>query len=43
VEENFEESLEDNIRCYDVVETNVFLTKEEHDKFIEENDKFIQE
>jgi hypothetical protein len=43
VDENFEESLEDNIHCCDDVETNVFLTKEEHDKFIEENDKFMQE
>jgi ribonuclease HI len=43
VDENFEESLEDNIHCCDDVETYVFLTKEEHDKFMDENDKFMQE
>jgi hypothetical protein len=43
VNENFEESLEDNIHyCHDT-ETEVFLTKEEHGQFMDENDKFMQE
>jgi hypothetical protein len=41
--ENFDESLEDNIHCCDDTETNVFLTKEEHDQFMDANDKFMQE
>jgi hypothetical protein len=43
VDENFDESLEENIHCCDDTETGVFLTKEEHDKFMDENDKFMQE
>jgi hypothetical protein len=43
VNENFDESLEDNIHCCDDTETDVFLTKEEHDQFMDANDKFMQE
>jgi hypothetical protein len=37
VNENFDESLD----CCDDTETNVFLTKEEHDQFMDANDKFM--
>jgi hypothetical protein len=43
VNENFDESIEDNIHCCGGVETYVFLTKEEHDQFMDANDKFMQE
>jgi len=43
VDENFDESLEDNIHCCDNTETYVFLTKEEHDQFMDANDNFMQE
>ena len=31
------------MHCYDDTKTNVFLTKEEHDQFMDANDKFIQD
>jgi len=43
VNENFNESFEENIHCFDDTETNVFLTKEDHDQFMDANDKFMQE
>jgi hypothetical protein len=43
VNENFDESIEDNIHCCVGTETYVFLTKEEHDQFMDANDKFMQE
>jgi hypothetical protein len=31
------------MHCCDDTETNVFLTKEEHDQFMDANDKFMQD
>jgi hypothetical protein len=31
------------MHCCDDIETNVFLIKEEHDQFMDANDKFMQE
>jgi hypothetical protein len=39
--ENFDPTIEDNMHCCEDTETNVFLTKEEHDQFMGANDKFM--
>jgi hypothetical protein len=43
VNEDFDQTIEDNMHCCDDTETNVFLTKEEHDQFMDANDKFMQD
>jgi hypothetical protein len=43
VNEYFDQTIEDNMHCCDDTETNVFLTKEEHDQFMDANDKFMQD
>jgi hypothetical protein len=43
VNENYDENFEDNMHCYDGDETKVFLTKEEHDQFMDANEIFMQE
>ena len=43
VDEDFDQTIEDNMHCFDDTETNVFLTKEDHDQFMDANDKFMQE
>ena len=37
------ENFEDNMNCCDGDETEVFLTKEEHDQFMDANEIFMQE
>ena len=40
--ENFEESPED-IHFFDLEDRQIYLTKEEHDQFMDANDKFMQD
>jgi hypothetical protein len=41
--EDFDQIIEDHMHCCDDTETNVFLTKGEHDQFMDANDEFMQE
>jgi hypothetical protein len=43
VNENFDENFEDDMHCCDGDEIEVFLTKEEHDQFMDANEIFMQE
>jgi hypothetical protein len=43
VNENYDNNFEDNMHCYDGDETEVFLTNEEHDHFMDANEIFMQE
>jgi hypothetical protein len=43
VNENYDDNFEDNMHCCDGDETEVFLTKEEHDQFMDANEIFMQE
>jgi hypothetical protein len=41
--EDYDEYFEDNVNCYDDKETEVFLTKEEHDQFMDASEIFLQD
>ena len=43
VNEDYDGYFEDNMNCCDDKETKVFLTKEEHDQFVDANDIFMQD
>jgi hypothetical protein len=43
VNQNYDENFEDNMHCCDSDETEVFLTKEEHDQLMDSNEIFMQE
>ena len=43
VNENYDDNFEDNMHCCDGDETEVFLTKEEHNQFMDANEIFMQE
>jgi hypothetical protein len=40
---DFDQIIKDHMHCCDDTETNVFLTKREHDQVMDANDKFMQE
>jgi hypothetical protein len=43
VNEDFDQPIEDNMHSCDDTKKNVFLTKEEHDQFMEANGKFMHD
>jgi hypothetical protein len=43
VDENYDGYFEDNMNCYDDKQTEVFLTKEEHDQFMDASEIFLQD
>jgi hypothetical protein len=43
VNEDYDEYFKDNMNCCDDKETEVFLTKEEHDQFIDASEVFLQD
>jgi hypothetical protein len=43
VNEDYDGYFEDNMNCYDDKETKVFLTKEEHDQFMDVSEILLQD
>jgi hypothetical protein len=43
VNEDYDGYFEDNMNCCDDKETEVFLTKEEHDQFMDASEIFLQD
>ena len=41
--DDYDEYFEDIVNCYDNKETEVFLTKEEHDQFMDVSEIFLQD
>jgi hypothetical protein len=41
--EDFDPKIKENMHCCDDTKTNVFLTKEEHDQFMDANDTFMKD
>jgi hypothetical protein len=43
VNEDYDGYFEDNMNCCDDTKTKVFLTKEEHDQFMDASEIFLQD
>jgi hypothetical protein len=43
VNEDYDEYFEDNVKCYDDKETEVFFKKEEHNQCIDASEIFLQD
>jgi hypothetical protein len=43
VDEGYDGYFKDNMNCCDDKETDIFLTKKEHDQFVDANEIFLQD